>query len=60
MIARTTARYKVMADSGGWRVRFFCDLSGEQCFSSLVTQAQSEAEAAELAWKDGGSRRFNR
>ena len=53
------ARYKVIADSGGRQVRFFCDLSGELRHSVVIPAARDETEAVRLAWDSGGRGCFN-
>ena len=59
MRKRRTAAYKVIADSGGWTVRFYCDLSGELLCTEQHIRADSEDGAVEAAWENGGRAKFN-
>lgn len=51
--------YRVIADAGGRRYRFFCELSGAAVCTTKPIRADTEEEGAELAWKTEGKQLFN-
>ncbi len=59
--AKKTATYRVAPDpGGGWRFRFYCDISGELCCVTRPIRADTEAAALEAAWEEEGRRAFAR
>lgn len=58
MQKRKTAYYKVIADSGGNRYQFFCDLTGALlCTTKAYRETGPDAEL-ELAWEGEGKNHF--
>ena len=58
MQKRKTAHYKVIADSGGNRYKFFCDLTGALlCTTRTYNEADTDT-ALELAWETEGKKNF--
>lgn len=57
---KQTANYRVISDSGGFCVRFFCDLSGARVCTAGSIQADTPEQALEIAWETAGKREFNR
>lgn len=55
----TTASYKTIADGGGVRYRFFCDLSGLSVCTTKPIRADTEQEGLLLAWQTEGKANFN-
>jgi len=56
---KTTASYKLIADSGGNRYRFYCDLSGALICTTGSYRADSPEEELQLAWQQEGQKHFN-
>lgn len=56
----TTAPYKVIADTGGSRYRFFCALSGAALVTTKPIRADTQEEELRLAWENEGKQYFNR
>ena len=54
-----TARYKVIADSGGNRYSFFCDITGALLHTTDPIQAETQEQELETAWEDA-RKYFNR
>lgn len=60
MDKESTARYRVVADAGGNRYRFYCDVSGAlACCTKPYHTAPPEQELR-LAWENEGVHCFNR
>lgn len=59
MEKRQTAHYKVIADSGGNRYQFFCDLSGAHGYTTKPIRADTPEEELKLAWESEGRQQFN-
>ncbi len=55
-----TAKYRVIADSGGSRYRFFCDASGMMLCTTGPVRGATQEEELRLAWEKEGRRYFNR
>ena len=53
-----TAAYKILADAGGTRYRFFCDLSGAVLCTTKAYQADSPEQELALAWACEGKKHF--
>lgn len=58
MQKRKTAHYKVIADSGGNRYKFFCDLTGARFSTTRVYNEADLDTELELAWKTEGKKNF--
>jgi len=56
----TTAKYKIIADSGGSRYRFFCDLSGMALCTTDPVRADTQQQELKMAWEKEGKQYFNR
>ena len=56
----TTAKYRVIADSGGSRYRFFCDVSGMALCTTGPIRGDTQEEELRMAWETEGKRHFNR
>ena len=54
-----TAKYKIIADSGGSRYRFFCDLSGMVLCTTQPVRADTQEKELMLAWESEGKKHFN-
>ncbi len=54
-----TAKYKVIADSGGSRYRFYCDASGMVVCTTKPIRADTQEEELRIAWDTQGKRHFN-
>lgn len=59
MEKRKTANYKVIADAGGVRYQFFCDLSGAHLCTTEPIRADTPEQALEIAWETEGRKAFN-
>lgn len=57
---RKTATYKIITDSGGKRVQFFCDLSGMMVCESGCIEAESDGDVLDEAWLRVGRDNFNK
>ena len=57
---RTTAKYRVIADSGGSRYRFFCDVSGMVLCTTKPIRGNTQEEELKTAWETEGRQHFNR
>lgn len=55
-----TAKYKIIADSGGNRYRFFCDASGMAVCTTRPIRADTQEEELRIAWETEGEKHFNR
>ena len=55
----STAKYKVIADSGGIRYQFFCEASGALIHTTNPVYADSREEALKIAWETEGRAHFN-
>ncbi len=53
-----TAKYKIIADSGGSRYRFFCEASGAAVYTTPPVRADTQEQALLLAWEKA-KRQFN-
>lgn len=61
MPERKTATHKVLADGGGYRFMFYCDLSGAHvCSTKEIYCADTQEEALQAAWQAEGRSRFNK
>ena len=58
MQKRKTAHYKVIADSGGNRYNFFCDLTGARFSTTRVYNEADLDTELELAWETEGKKNF--
>ena len=56
----TTARYRIISDSGGSRYRFFCDVSGMTLCTTGPVRGDTQEEELQIAWETEGKRHFNR
>lgn len=56
---RTTAAYKIVADSGGTRYKFYCDVSGACACTTKPCRADTPEEELRLAWESEGKAHFN-
>lgn len=54
-----TASYKIIADSGGNRFSFFCDLSGALVCTTSPVRAADRHSALSAAWENEGRQHFN-
>ena len=54
-----TAKYKIIADSGGNRYRFFCDISGMAVCTTKPIRAETQEAELKLAWSTEGRGHFN-
>ena len=59
MAGKATAAYKVIADSGGLRFQFFCDLSGARACTTGVIYAGAPEKALRIAWGTEGKKNLN-
>ncbi len=55
-----TAKYRVIADSGGSRYRFFCDVSGMALCTTKPIRENTQEEELKTAWETEGRQHFNR
>jgi len=55
-----TAKYKIIADSGGNRYRFFCEASGVAVVTTKPIRAETPEKERLLAWESEGKAYFNR
>ena len=55
-----TAKYRVIADSGGSRYRFFCDVSGMVLCTTKPIRGNTQEEELKTAWETEGRQHFNR
>lgn len=61
MLERNVACHKTVADSGGYRFLFYCDVSGvHACTTKEIYHADSPEAALLTAWNAEGRGRFNR
>ena len=61
MLDRNVARHKTLADGGGYRFLFYCDVSGAHvCTTKEVYHADSPEAALLAAWETEGRGRFNK
>ena len=56
---QVTAKYKIIADSGGNRYRFFCDVSGMAVCTTKPIRAETQEAELKLAWSTEGRGHFN-
>ena len=60
MSERKTATHKVLADGGGYRFMFYCDLSGAHiCTTKEIYYGNTQEEALKSAWQSEGRSHFN-
>ena len=60
MPERKTATHKVLADGGGYRFMFYCDLSGAHiCTTKEIYYGDTQEEALKSAWQSEGRSHFN-
>ena len=59
MKGKPTASYKLIADAGGNRYQFFCDLSGALACTTEPIRTDTPEEALMIAWKREGRQHFN-
>ena len=60
MLKRKTATHKVLADDGGYRFMFYCDLSGAHiCTTKKIYYGDTQEEALQAAWQAEGRSLFN-
>ncbi len=55
-----TAKYKIIADAGGSRYRFFCEASGAAVCTTGPIKADTQTKELSLAWEQEGKKHFNR
>ena len=55
----TTARYRILTDSGGSRYRFYCDASGMAMCTTAPVRGRTQAQELRLAWESEGRQHFN-
>ena len=60
MYDKTTAGYRVIADLGGNRYKFYCDRSGALGCTTGIIRGASPGEELQLAWEREGRQHFNR
>ena len=61
MLDRNVARHKTLADGGGYRFLFYCDVSGVHvCPTKEVYHADTPEAALLAAWEAEGRGRFNK
>lgn len=61
MPQRITAKYKTVADGGGYRFLFYCDVSDAHvCTTKEIYRGGSVEEALLAAWQAEGQGHFNR
>ena len=58
-LAHKTAHYRVIADAGGNRYSFFCDIAGALLYTSGPVRAETQEQEVEIAWEDA-RKYFNR
>lgn len=56
---KTIATYKIVADAGGNRYKFFCELSGALVCTTKQYKADTPEEELHLAWESEGKQHFN-
>ncbi len=56
---KKAANYKIVADAGGNRYLFFCDLSGAHVCTTRPYHADTPEEELALAWEKEGKMHFN-
>ncbi|MBR7184520.1 MAG: hypothetical protein IKD37_02810 [Clostridia bacterium] len=59
MPKKKTAQYKIIADSGGNRYAFFCDLTGALVCTTKPYRADTPEHELELAWTEEGKTHFS-
>ena len=60
MKEHATAKYRIIADSGGSRYRFFCDVSGMVLCTTKPVRGDTQEEELKMAWELEGKQHFNR
>ena len=60
MNKESIARYRVVADAGGNRYRFYCDASGALACCTKLYRAETPQQELLLAWENEGAQYFNR
>ena len=60
MKEHATAKYRIIADSGGSRYRFFCDVSGMMLCTTKPVRGDTQEEELKMAWETEGKQHFNR
>ena len=53
------AKYRIIADSGGNRYRFFCEASGAVVCTTKPVKADTHEQELLLAWESEGKGKFN-
>lgn len=56
---RKNATYKIVADAGGNRYKFYCDVSGAFVCTTMPYTADTPEEELRLAWENEGKAHFN-
>lgn len=59
MSVKTTAAYKTVADIGGNRYKFYCDVSGACACTTKPYRADTPEAELRLAWESEGRAHFN-
>lgn len=59
-IEKTIAAYKIVADAGGNRYKFYCDLSGALVCTTKPYKADTPEAELQFAWEKEGRQHFNR
>ena len=54
-----TARYQILAEAGGNRYRFFCELSGVMVCTTKPVHAGTPEDELRIAWETEGKKMFN-
>ena len=60
MKKQDTAKYRIIADSGGSSYRFFCELSGMAVCTTTPINGNTQEEELQIAWETEGKQHFNR
>ena len=53
------AAYKLIADAGGNRYRFYCEMSGALACTTEPIRAKTPEEELQIAWETVGRKHFN-
>ena len=56
---KKTAAYKTISDTGGYRYKFYCEISGALACTTEPIHAQTPEEGLRIAWETVGRRCFN-
>ena len=60
MNASKTAKYKIIADAGGNRYKFFCAASGMALCVTRPIRAETQEDELRIAWESEGELHFNK